>query len=99
MQEHEINVSYRHQFSPKLVNQLRFLVGHFDRPTTSTHGGAQIVVSGAFTGGGAQVDGKRTEYHFDGTDVLSYSSGKHTVNMGIDVPDISRRGEDDFTNR
>jgi len=99
MQEHEINVSYRHQFSPKLVNQLRFLVGHFDRPTTSTHGGAQTVVSGAFTGGGAQADGKRTEYHFDGTDVLSYSSGTHTVNMGIDVPDISRRGEDDFTNR
>jgi Carboxypeptidase regulatory-like domain/TonB dependent receptor-like, beta-barrel len=99
MQEHEINVSYRHQVSPKLVNQLRFLVGHFDRPTTSNHGGAQIVVSGAFTGGGAQAEGKRTEYHFDGTDVLSYSTGEHTINMGIDVPDISRRGEDDFTNR
>lgn len=98
-QEHEINVSYRHQFSAKLVNQLRFLVGHFDRPTISTNSGPQIVVSGAFTGGGAQADGKRTEYHFDGTDVLSYSSGKHTINMGIDVPDISRRGEDDFTNR
>jgi hypothetical protein len=98
-QEHEINVSYRHQFSARLVNQLRFLLGHFDRPTTSTNEAAQIVVSGAFTAGGAQADGKRTEYHFDGTDVVSYSNGKHTVNFGIDVPDISRRGEDDFTNR
>ena len=34
-QEHEINVSYRHVFSPKMLNQLRFLVGHFDRPVIS----------------------------------------------------------------
>jgi Carboxypeptidase regulatory-like domain len=27
-QEHAINVSYRHIFSPKYINQLRFLVGH-----------------------------------------------------------------------
>jgi hypothetical protein len=98
-QEHEINVSYRHLFSPRLVNQLRFLIGHFDRPITSVQEAAQVVVSGAFTKGGAQADGRRTEYHFDGTDVVSYSTGKQTLNLGIDVPDISRRGEDDFTNR
>jgi len=28
--EHEINVSYLHQFSPHWLNQARFLVGHFD---------------------------------------------------------------------
>jgi hypothetical protein len=98
-QEHEINLSYRHQFSPRLINQLRFLVGHFDRPITSTHGGPQIIVPGSVTKGGAQADSKRTEYHFDGTDVVSYANGKHTINFGIDVPDISRRGEDDFTNQ
>ena len=97
-QEHEINVSYRHLFSPRLVNQLRFLIGHFDRPITSINETPQIVVSGAFIGGGAQADSRRTEYHFDGTDVVSYSNGKQTLNFGIDVPDISRRGEDDFTN-
>jgi hypothetical protein len=97
-QEHEINVSYRHLFSPRLINQLRFLIGHFDRPITSMNQNAQIIVSGSFTGGGAQADSKRTEYHFDGTDLVSYSNGKQTVNFGIDVPDISRRGEDDFTN-
>jgi hypothetical protein len=56
------------------------------------------VVAGAFTGGGAQADSRRTEYHFDGTDIVTYVSGKHELNFGIDVPDISRRGEDDFTN-
>ena len=97
-QEHEINVSYRHLFSPRLVNQLRFLIGHFDRPITSVNEAPQVVVTGAFVGGGAQADSRRTEYHFDGTDVVSYSTGKQTLNFGIDVPDISRRGEDDFTN-
>ncbi len=96
--EHEINVSHRHLFSPKLVNQLRFLVGFNDQPTVSANSAPQIIVSGAFTGGGAQATFRRTEYHFDGSDVASYASGKHTVNFGIEVPDISRRGFDDFTN-
>ena len=98
-QEHEINVSYRHILSPQWVNQLRFLVGHYDVPTTSLNPDPQIVVSGAFTGGGAQADSRRTEYHFDGTDILSYANGKHQLSFGIDIPDISRRGFDDFTNR
>jgi Carboxypeptidase regulatory-like domain len=97
-QEHEINVSYLHLFSPKWMNQLRFLVGHFDTPTTSLNSNPQIIVSGAFTAGGAQSDSRRTEYHFDGTDVVSHASGKHNLKFGIDVPDISRRGMDDFTN-
>jgi hypothetical protein len=98
-QEHEINVSYRHILSPQWVNQLRFLLGHYDVPTTSLNPDPQIVVSGAFTGGGAQADSRRTEYHFDGTDIVTYASGKHQLNFGVDIPDISRRGFDDFTNR
>ena len=97
-QEHEINVSYRHVVSTKWVNQLRFLVGHFDNRTASLNEEPAVVVQGAFTGGGAQADFRRTEYHFDGTDIVSYASGKHAVSFGIDVPDISRRGYDDFTN-
>jgi hypothetical protein len=96
--EHEVNVSYSHVFSSRWLNQLRFLVGHFDTPTTSLNPSPQIVVSGAFTGGGAQADSRRTEYHFDGADIVSYVSGRHQLKFGIDVPDISRRGMDDFTN-
>jgi Carboxypeptidase regulatory-like domain len=98
-QEHEINVGYHHTFSSKWGNQLRFLVGHYDNKTASLNQDTGIVVQGAFTGGGAQADLRKTEYHFDGTDIFSYTSGKHGLFFGIDVPDISRRGFDDFTNR
>jgi len=96
--EHEVNVSWRHIYSAKWVNQLQFLVGHYDAPTFSSNENPQIVVSGFFTGGGAQADARRTEYHFDGTDFLTYINGKHQLVFGADIPDISRRGMDDFTN-
>jgi hypothetical protein len=97
--EHEINVSFLHQFSPHWLNQLRFLVGHYDNSTTSLLADPQIAISGLFTAGGAQADSRRTEYHFDGTDFATYANGRHQLSFGIDVPDISRRGFDDFTNR
>ena len=97
--EHEVNVSHLHQFSPHWLNQLRFLFGHFDNSTTSISTDPQLAVSGLFTAGGAQADSRRTEYHFDGTDFATYASGKHQLSFGIDIPDISRRGLDDFTNR
>jgi len=97
--EHEVNVSYLHQISSHWLNQLRFLVGHYDNSVQSVNAGAQIAVSGLFTAGGAQADSRRTEYHFDGTDFATYANGKHQLSFGIDIPDISRRGLDDFTNR
>jgi hypothetical protein len=97
--EHEINVSHLHQFSPHWLNQARFLVGHFDNSVHSVNPDPQIAVSGLFTAGGAQSDSRRTEYHFDGTDFATYANGKHQLSFGIDIPDISRRGLDDFTNR
>jgi len=97
--EHEINVSDLHQFSPHWLNQLRFLVGHFDNSVSSISGAPQLAVSGLFTAGGAQADSRRTEYHFDGTDFATYAGGRHQLSFGIDIPDLSRRGLDDFTNR
>jgi hypothetical protein len=96
--EHEITVSQVHVFSPKLLNQLRFLVGHYDNQTHSLNQNPKIFVSGAFIGGGAQADFRKTEYHFDGTDIVTYATGKQVLKFGIDVPDISRRAFDDFTN-
>lgn len=98
-QEHEVNMQNTTVISPKWVNQLRLLVGHFDDPVTDNTIATKLRVLGAFTGGGAQGTAKRTEYHVDGNDIATYSSGKHEVKFGVDVPDISRRGEDDFTNR
>ena len=97
--EHEINVGHVYVFSSKLVNQLHFLVGHFDYQTRSLNENPQIAVSGAFTGGGAQADARRTEYHVDATDIVTYTGRKQEIKFGIDIPDISRRGFDDYTNR
>jgi hypothetical protein len=95
--ESEINVSYRHIFSTRWVNQLRFLVGHNDEPTTSNVVAPQTIVQGYFTGGGAQADSKRTEAHFQGTDFVTYTSSRHTLVFGVETPDLSRRGADDYT--
>ena len=29
--------------------------------------------------------------------MVTYTSGKHLVNFGVETPDLSRRGADDFT--
>ena len=97
--EHEINVGYTHLFSPRLLNQLHFLVGHNDNRTQDVNEAPQVNVSGAFTGGSAQADYFRTESHFDGSDIVTYTKGKHEIRFGIDVPDISRRGYDNLTNQ
>jgi hypothetical protein len=97
--EHEINVSLLHQFSPHWLNQLRFLVGHYDNSASSISVAPQLAISGLFTAGGAQADSRRTEYHFDGTDFATYANARHQLSFGIDIPDISRRGFDDLTNR
>src|SRR5215469_4482996 len=94
--EHEVNVGHVWVISPKVVNQLHFLVGHYDNQIRSLNDQPQIMVSGAFTGGGAQADYRRTEYHFDGTDIVTYTSGKNEMKFGVDVPDISRRAFDDW---
>jgi len=97
--EHELHFGYVYVFSPKLLNQLHFFLGHFDNPTHSLNATPQLNVSGAFTGGGAQADFRKTEYHFDGTDIVTYSTGRQEIKLGIDVPDISRRGFDEFNNQ
>ncbi len=81
--EHEINVGHTYVFSPKLLNQLHFLVGTNDNQVHNLIESPQLVVSGSFTGGGAQADFRRTEYHFDGSDIVTYSTGKHEIKFGI----------------
>ena len=97
--ENAINVGSSLVLSPRWLNQLRALVGQNKTSVVSNTAVAQITVPGSFTGGGAQLDALRTEFHFDGADILTYSTGRQTILFGIDVPDISRRGRDDDTNQ
>jgi hypothetical protein len=52
----------------------------------------------AFTGGGAQSDRSRTEHHLQLTDIVTWTTGRHTMKAGFQIPDLSRRRFDDNTN-
>lgn len=96
--EQEITFSQQIVLSPKLVNNFRLLLGVEKQSNESVTGNRRIVVLDAFTGGGAQADYLRTEYHAQLMEVLSYSTGKHLIKGGINVPDLSRRGFDNNIN-
>ena len=91
---HEQQITYTQQtvFRPTLVNQFQMLFGHEREPTTSLTPDRAIIVAGAFTGGGAQVDLVRTETHINLTESLTWIHGKHLVQAGFQLPDWSRRG-------
>ncbi len=99
-EDHEQQVRFNHNWivSPKLVNQISFLLGRQDVPTISVNRGPRIVVQDAFTGGGAQADYLRTEAHWTLNQILTYSQGKHVIKAGLQVPDFSRRGINDRSN-
>ena len=97
---HEQQVTYTQQtvITPTLVNQFQMLFGHEREPTTSLTPDPAIIVAGAFTGGGGQVDLVRTETHINLNESLSWTRGRHFVQAGFQLPDWSRRGFYDKTN-
>jgi len=96
--EQEITLSHQLVLSPKLVNNFRLLLGVEKQSNESVKDNRRIVVLDAFTGGGAQANSLRTEYHAQLVEMLSYSTGKHLIKGGINVPDLSRRGLDNNLN-
>jgi hypothetical protein len=96
--EQEVILSHTLVLSPKLINNFRILLGAERQSAESVTDAAKVVVLDAFTGGGAQADVLRTEYHANLTETLSYSTGKHFIKGGVNVPDLSRRGLDNNLN-
>ena len=96
----EQQIAYTQQtvVRPTLLFQLQVLFGHEYEPTVSVTPGRAVVVSGAFTGGGAQADLLRTETHMQLTQSLSWTTGHHLIQAGFQLPDWSRRGFNDHTN-
>jgi outer membrane receptor protein involved in Fe transport len=90
--EQEVTYGQTTVLSPKLVNNFRLLLGVERQSTASITRAPKIIVLDAFTGGGAQADLLRTEYHAQLMETLSYSTGKHQLKGGINIPDWSRRG-------
>ena len=57
------------------------------------------MVQNAFIGGGAQATQLATENNVDIRDVLTWSHGSHTITTGVAIPNMSRRGLNDYSNR
>lgn len=96
--EDEFVFNHSFSFSPKLLSQFRILLGRYRSPSRSNTTAPRVIVTDAFTGGGAQLDRLATELHTSITWLLTQSSGNHTFKYGINIPDWSRRGLVDRTN-
>jgi len=96
--EDEFIFNHRLVITPKWLSQFRILLGRYWSPTRSNLNLPRIVVSDAFTGGGAQADALRTEVHTSITWLLTQTAGRHTLKYGFNVPDWSRRGFNDGSN-
>jgi outer membrane receptor protein involved in Fe transport len=97
--EDELIFNHRALLTTKLLSQFRILVGRYWSPTNSNLAAAKLVVTDAFTGGGAQADRLSTEFHTSITWLLTHTAGKHTLKYGFNIPDWSRRGLSDRTNQ
>ena len=90
--------NYTSSWSKHWLQQFRTMAARQHTPTRSVNSEPRTAVLGAFTGGGAQGDRLQTENHVIFTEIISWTGTKHTIRTGINVPDWSRRGLDDFTN-
>jgi len=90
--EQQVTFTEQSVIRPTLVNQFQLLVGHEREPTVSVSPEQGLVVAGAFTGGGAQIDLLRTETHINLNESLGWTKGRHFVQAGFQLPDWSRRG-------
>ena len=97
--EDEFIFNHRAVLTAKLLSQFRILLGRFWAPAGSNLDAAKVVVTDAFTGGGAQADRLSTEFHTSITWLLTGTIGRHTLKYGFNIPDWSRRGLYDRANR
>jgi len=97
--EEQVIVGARSVLTPHVLSEFRLLVGREISSVVSLNALPKVVVLDAFTSGGAQGDQSTSEYHFQLTENLTYVHGRHLFKGGFAIPDFSRRGYDDRTNR
>jgi hypothetical protein len=96
--EREIVYNDRLTISPHWLNQFQILIGKESDHVTSVTSAPKIVVPDSFTSGGAQIDHLDTENHIQMNEIMTWSSGKHFLKFGFNMPDWSRRGFDNYNN-
>lgn len=84
--------------TPILLNQFSAVLERDRNQNLNAVEAPHVSVQGYFSGGSAQNDSVSSEYNFRLNDTVSWTYGKHTVKVGINVPHMSRRALDDQTN-
>ncbi|MDX2266704.1 MAG: TonB-dependent receptor [Bryobacter sp.] len=92
---------FNHSFvvNPRLLSQLRVLVGRHYAPNRSNLQEPRRIVSGAFINGGSQQDRTSREVHTAITWMFTQSTGRHTLKYGFNIPDWSRRSWQDLNHQ
>ena len=80
-------------------NQFSLLFERNIDTVTSAQATPSVVVSGAFTGGGAQNDSVNTENNPNISDIFAWTHGIHQYKFGTQLPNMGRRVIEDLTNR
>jgi hypothetical protein len=96
---HQLYSSYRTVIRPKLLNEFSMRARSDDSRNGSLLSGVRkIVVTDAFTAGGAQVDTNGTNSRLELADILSWSHGRHLLRGGASIPGFGRVGLTDHSN-
>jgi hypothetical protein len=90
--EREWTFNDRISVTPRLLFQFQILFGWEHHASTSLSSAPKIIVQDAFTSGSAQTDLVNNEHHVQLNAIGSWTSGKHFLKFGINVPDLSFRG-------
>jgi hypothetical protein len=84
--------------SPSQLNQASIVLERSYDPISDVAEGPQVKVNGDSVGGSAQDDQVRTEYNLRMNEMVTWTTGRHTLKFGINLPHFSRRVFDDNTN-
>src|SRR5260370_38280169 len=88
---HQLLSSYRSVIRPKLLNEFSMRARSDDSRNGSLLSGVRkIVVTDAFTAGGAQVDTNGTNSRLELADILSWSHGRHLLRGEASIPGFAR---------
>ena len=83
--DYRVEISDQYVFSPELLNSFRIAFGTNYQRLSSVSDQPLVIVQGAFSNGGAEVNEWRQEPRTDVLDTVSYSKGPNSWKLGVDA--------------
>ncbi len=97
-QEHQWGFTDTFTISPQFLNQFQVRYERNRDSVSSVSPEGKVVVTDAFTSGGAQVDQRRRESALHFNEIVTWTGKRQTIKAGINVPNLSFRSFDDRSN-